>query len=157
MNSAVGTAWNSSTTFGGSGGPIGSPVSGGWLPGVSYNAKQTGYYTYGKMSSFIAPGPASTWVVMDESPITINDGSLAISAVAAPGATYLIDYPSGNHANGAGIAFADGHSITHKWLDPRTYTPALSLHGNGGSGSTVQTPDDADMFYLAPITSAPRN
>lgn len=162
MNSAVGTLWCSSTTFAGvngisPGGPLGTPVGGGWLPGASYTGNQTAWCTYGKMSSFINPGPANTWVVMDESPITINDGSLAISAVAAPGKTYLIDYPSGNHANGAGIAFADGHSITHKWLDPRTYTPPISLHGNGGSGSTAVTPDDPDMFYLAPITSAPKN
>jgi prepilin-type N-terminal cleavage/methylation domain-containing protein/prepilin-type processing-associated H-X9-DG protein len=157
MNSAVGTVWNSSAAFGGSGGPLGSPVGGGWLTGASYNASQTTYYTYGKMSSFINPGAANTWVVMDESPITINDGSLAISALAAPGKTYLIDYPSGNHANGAGIAFADGHSIVHKWLDPRTYSPSISLHGNSYGGAGVQTPDDPDMYFLAPITSAPKN
>jgi hypothetical protein len=157
MNSAVGTIWSSSGAFPGGSGTLGSAVGGGWLPGASYNASQSAWYTYGKMSSFIRPGAANTWVVMDESPITINDGSLAISAVATPGQTYLIDYPSGNHANGAGLAFADGHSIVHRWLDPRTYTPSINLHGNGGGGSTLQSPDDKDMFYLAPITSAPRN
>ena len=160
MNSAVGTIWNSSTAYGGPAGVLGSPVGGGWLPGATYNASQTTWLTYGKMTSFIRPGPANTWVIMDESPITINDGSLAISAYAAPGATYLIDYPSGNHANGAGIAFADGHSIIHKWLDPRTYTANPLQHGVAGEGSTtggLQTPtDDPDCFYLAPITSALR-
>jgi prepilin-type N-terminal cleavage/methylation domain-containing protein/prepilin-type processing-associated H-X9-DG protein len=157
MNSAVGTCWHSSSTYTSGGPPLGSPVQGGWLPGAQYNGNQTTWLTYGKISSFIRPGPANTWVVMDESPITINDASLAVSAVANPGATYLIDYPSGNHANGAGIAFADGHSITHKWLDPRTYSPSLALHGAGGEGSSkggLQTPDDLDCFYLAPITSA---
>jgi prepilin-type N-terminal cleavage/methylation domain-containing protein/prepilin-type processing-associated H-X9-DG protein len=157
MNSAVGTVWASSTSFGGSGGALGTAVSGGWLPGAAYNASQTAWCTYGKMSSFVRPGPADTWVVMDENPITINDASLAVSALAKPGATYLIDWPSGNHANGAGIAFADGHSITHRWLDPRTYSPPLSQHGQGGGAGFLQTPDDPDMFYLAPITSAPRN
>jgi prepilin-type processing-associated H-X9-DG protein len=163
MNSAVGTVWSSSTTYASANGiaapsgPLGVAVQGGWLPGATYNGNQTTWLTYGKISSFIRPGPANTWVVMDESPITINDASLAISAYAAPGATYLIDYPAGNHANGGGIAFADGHSITHKWLDPRTYSPGLSLHGAGGEGSTkggLQTPDDLDCFYLANITSA---
>jgi prepilin-type N-terminal cleavage/methylation domain-containing protein/prepilin-type processing-associated H-X9-DG protein len=156
MNSAVGTIWSSSTTYGGTAGVLGAPVSGGWLSGASYNANQTTWLTYNKMTSFIRPGPANTWVIMDESPITINDGSLAVSAVAAPGSTYLIDYPSGNHANGAGIAFADGHSIIHKWIDPRTFTPPISLHGQGGSATTIQSPDDPDCFYLAPITSALR-
>lgn len=160
MNSAVGTVWNSSSTYTSGGPALGSAVGGGWLPGANYNASQTTWLTYGKISSFIRPGPANTWVVMDESPVTINDGSLAISAYAAAGATYLIDYPAGNHANGAGIAFADGHSITHKWLDPRTYTAnAMTQHGTGGEGSTtggLQSPDDQDCFYLAPITSALR-
>ena len=161
MNSAVGTLWCSSTAYASAngispGGPLGGPVSGGWLGGKNYNGSQTTWLTYGKMSSFVRPGPADTWVIMDENPITINDGSLAVSALAAPGSTYLIDYPSGNHAKGAGIAFADGHAIIHKWQDPRTYTPPISLHGAGGTGTTQMTPDDPDMFYLAPITSAAR-
>ena len=160
MNSGVGTIWNTSTAYGGTAGLLGQAVAGGWLPGATYNASQTTWLTYGKISSFIRPGPANTWVMMDESPITINDGSLAISAYADLGATYLIDYPSGNHAHGAGIAFADGHSITHKWLDPRTYSPnPVTEHGTGGEGSAsggLQTPDDQDCFYLAHITSALR-
>jgi len=161
MNSAVGTDWNSSSTYTSGGPPIGSAVGGGWLPGSGYNGTQTTWLTYGKTSSFTRPGPANTWVIMDESPITINDGSLAISAVAIPGSTYLIDYPAGNHANAAGMAFADGHSIVHSWLDPRTYSPnASSQHGAGGTGavneSSLPGGDDKDCFYLAPLTSALR-
>jgi prepilin-type N-terminal cleavage/methylation domain-containing protein len=162
MNSAVGTIWNSSFTYGGTAGTLGSPVGGGWLSGASYQNVQTTWLTYGKMSSFIRPGPANTFVIMDENPITINDGSLAISASVGPGATYLIDYPSGNHAHGAGIAFADGHAITHKWLDPRTFTPPITLHGQGANPSSpppvspLQSPDDNDCYYMASITSALR-
>jgi prepilin-type N-terminal cleavage/methylation domain-containing protein/prepilin-type processing-associated H-X9-DG protein len=159
MNSAVGTVWNSSSTYTTGGPRLGTAVQGGWLPGSGYNANQTTWLTYGKITDFIRPGPANTWVIMDESPITINDGSLAISAYAAAGNTYLIDYPSGNHGHGAGIAFADGHAIIHKWLDPRTYSPNPTLHGSGGDGTTsaiAQSPDDNDCFYLATITSALR-
>ena len=157
MNSAVGTIWNSSFS---SGGPaLGSAVQGGWLPGAAYNSGQTSWRTYGKLSTFSAPGPANTWVIMDENPKTINDGSLAISAVATPGNTYLIDLPAGNHANSSGIAFADGHSIVHKWLDARTYTfkgDLGSQHGQENIGGGKQNPDDQDCFYLAQLTSAPR-
>ncbi|HTR41602.1 MAG TPA: prepilin-type N-terminal cleavage/methylation domain-containing protein [Pseudomonadales bacterium] len=161
MNSAVGTVWYSSSTYNTSGGPpLGTAVQGGWLGGASYNGSQTTWLTYGKLSSFIRPGPANTFVIMDENPITINDASIAISAAASPGNTYLIDYPSGNHANGAGIAFADGHAVTHKWLDPRTYSPPITLHGQGANPSSPppvsphQSPDDNDCYYLASITSA---
>ena len=151
MNSAVGTTYYTAIQ---QGMPIGQAVDGGWLPGNTYTGGQQVYMTYGKMSSFTQPGPSSTFVFMDENPITINDGSLAIAAAASPGNTYLIDYPTGLHANAGGIAFADGHSVVHKWLDHRTYTPPTSLHGAGGTGTTLQTPDDQDCFYLAQITSA---
>jgi prepilin-type processing-associated H-X9-DG protein len=94
---------------------------------------------------------------MDENPYSINDGSLAISAAASPGATYLIDFPAGNHNQAAGISFVDGHSIIHKWTDSRTYTPQGILQpGMGSTTATRQSPDDQDCFYLARITSAPR-
>ena len=155
MNSAVGTVWygHYSSPFL----PLGSPVNGGWLPGSAYNASQTAWLTYAKMSSFTRPGPVNTWVMLDENPYSINDGSFAVSAVATPGSTYLIDYPSGYHAGAGGMSFADGHAIIHKWQDPRTYTPQGILQpGMGSTGSTRQTPDDPDCFFLAPLTSAPR-
>ena len=154
MNSAVGTTWS---FFYQNGSPtIGSPVQGGWLPGASYNASQTAWLTYGKTTFFSRPGPANTWVIMDENPLTINDGSFAVSALATAGTTYLIDYPTGLHGGSGGLAFADGHSIVHKWQDKRTYTPPASLHGQGGGGSTAESPGNVDMLYLAPLTSAAR-
>jgi type II secretory pathway pseudopilin PulG len=152
MNSAVGTVWSSSSTYTSGGPRLGSAVQGEWLDGATYKANN--YLTYGKMSSFIRPGPANTWVIMDENPVSINDGSLAASAFAAPGETYLIDYPSGNHNRAAGISFGDGHSIVHQWKDPRTYSALDITAGNSAGGPTLQTPDDPDCFYLAPITSA---
>jgi prepilin-type N-terminal cleavage/methylation domain-containing protein len=155
MNSAVGTIFSS---FQINGSPtIGSPVQGGWLPGASYNANQTAWLVYPKMSSFTRPGPVNTWVMMDENPYTINDGSFAVSAVATPGHTYLIDYPTGLHGGAGGLAFADGHSVVHKWQDKRTYSPTgIVQPGMGSTGSTAETPDNPDCFYLAPLTSAPR-
>jgi prepilin-type processing-associated H-X9-DG protein len=155
MNSAIGTTWSQFYLNGSP--PLGSPVDGGWLLGASYNASQTAYLTYGKMSSFIKPGPANTWVIIDENPISINDASFASSAKAAPGATYIIDFASGLHNRAAGMAFADGHSIVHAWVDPRTYTtPPGFVHGQGGQGSTVQSPDNKDCYFLAKYTSALR-
>ena len=157
MNSAVGTIYNSSTAMGGTDSrPVGSPVGGGWLPGNAYNASQPAWLTYGKMSSFNRPGPANTWVFIDENPRTINDGSMAIAAMATAGHTYLIDQPTGLHGGAGGMAFADGHSEVHKWKDPRTYTVSLSGQGNVIQSSTAQSPDNPDCFYLAPLTSASR-
>jgi prepilin-type N-terminal cleavage/methylation domain-containing protein/prepilin-type processing-associated H-X9-DG protein len=157
MNSAVGTIYYDHFTVPPST-PIGTPVGGGWLLGSSYNANQTAWLTYGRMSSFSRPGPANTFVFMDESAYSINDGCLDVSAVATPGHTYLIDYPAGNHNGAAGIAFADGHAINHKWQDALTYTPQLGgvQPGLGGTFGAQESPDNPDCFFLAPITSAPR-
>ena len=150
MNSAVGTQWYNSTAGIGTA-QVGSAVGGGWLSGQAYNGNQTAWLTYGKMSSFTAPGPANTWVTMDENPLTINDASLAISAV--PG--YLVDYPASWHNHSSGISFADGHAIVHTWLDTRTYTPPPSTSpGSGGTGTTA-SPNNVDTAFLAPLTSAP--
>jgi type II secretory pathway pseudopilin PulG len=156
MNSAVGTIYW--TYFQSGQPPIGSPVGQGWLGGSSWSGSATGpWLTYGKMSSFTRPGPANTWVIIDENPYSINDGEFAISAVATPGNTYLIDFPSGLHGAAGVISFADGHVIVHKWLDRRTYTPqGLIGPGMGSTASGLQLPDNPDCFYLAPITSAPR-
>ena len=158
MNSAVGTIYSSSTAMIGTDPrPVGSPVGGGWLSGSSYvNGVNPTYLTYGKMSSFIRPGPANTWVFIDENPRTINDGSMAISAAASTGNTFLIDQPTGLHGGSGGLAFADGHSIVHKWQDKRTYTVTINGQGNVIQSTSKQSPDDADCFYMAPLTSAAR-
>ncbi len=152
MNSAVGTLFYNATAAK----PIGTAVDGGWLPGASYNGSQTAWMTYGKMSSFTQPGPSDTWVFIDENPRTINDGSMAISAVATTGNTYLIDYPTGLHGGAGAMAFADGHSTVHKWKDSGTYSVAVNVWGNMVQTASKQTPDNADCLFLAPLTSAPK-
>jgi prepilin-type N-terminal cleavage/methylation domain-containing protein/prepilin-type processing-associated H-X9-DG protein len=158
MNSAVGTIWFSSSAFKAGGAPIGSPVGTqgdgskvGFLNGFPYGDESM-WLTYGKLSSFTRPGPANTWVIMDENPFSINDGSLAVSALASADKTYLIDNPAGNHGEAAGMAFADGHSIVHKWKDPTTY----AHQGQAGMGSTTANikKGNVDCLFLAPLTSA---
>jgi type II secretory pathway pseudopilin PulG len=153
MNAAVGTiGW----TFYTSGSPpLGAPQLQGWLSG-SYSSAATGpWLTYGKLSSFTRPGPSKTFVILDENPWSINDGSFAVVATATPGNTYIIDSPSGLHGAAGVISFADGHAIVHKWLDRRTYSNEGN-RGQGGASSYPQSPDNPDCFYLAAITSGPR-
>jgi prepilin-type N-terminal cleavage/methylation domain-containing protein/prepilin-type processing-associated H-X9-DG protein len=157
MNSAVGTIYSSSTDMGGSvKSPVGTPVGQGWLPGKAWSSAMTGYWrTYGKMSSFTQPGPANTWVIIDENPLSINDGSMAISAITTPTETYLIDLPTGLHGQAGGLAFADGHAAIKKWQDPETYTPQGNQQQNGSQTAHQTKSPDPDLYYLSQITSAP--
>lgn len=153
MNAAVGTIYSTANASL----PIGSPLPQGWLNGSGYSGAATGaWLTYGKMTSFTKPGPANTFVFMDENPRTINDGSISFSAKATAGNTYIIDFPTSTHNGAVPISFADGHAIIHKLQDSRTYTVTINGQGNVVQSNSKMQPDNPDCFYLAGITSAAR-
>ena len=63
-------------------------------------------------SGFIFPGPAETWVFLDEHPSSMNDAGFF-----DPHSTSIVDLPASYHNSAGGLAFADGHSEVHKWRD----------------------------------------
>jgi len=71
-----------------------------------------------KTSDLRIPGPADTWVYVDEHPDSIND-----AGCFAPSATEWIDLPASYHNGAAGFAFADGHSEIHPWKVSTTKQP----------------------------------
>jgi len=153
MNNAVGTRWSSG--YGQIGTipskPVGQVVGGGWLSGTWADPDPL-YMRYGKKTSFTVPGPANTWVLIDENPLSINDGLFAVSMDTAK----IVDYPSGMHAGGCGMSFADGHAEIHKWKSSVTYTPNSSAQqGMVASGSiTDQIAQQIDLGWLTQRTSA---
>jgi prepilin-type processing-associated H-X9-DG protein len=153
MNSAVGTRWY---TAGRDGGPtigkVGSPVGGGFLPG-SYTDPQSDWLTYGKSSQITRPGPSDLWVLMDEHPNSINDAALAVECGLTGAADRMIDFPASFHNGACGIAFADGHSEIHKWLDGRT---KQAVTGNPLQLNVPQG-NNYDIEYLQRHTSAKVN
>src|SRR5512139_3180572 len=93
-----------------------SPVNGPWLDGTHSHIANSKFYVYGKMTDFRQPGPAKTWVLVDEDYRSINDAAFAVTMVSS---TFL-DAPAGYHGDACGLAFADGHSEIKKWSDGRT-------------------------------------
>jgi prepilin-type processing-associated H-X9-DG protein len=88
-------------------------TDGGWGPS---------WRVYQKMGDMVKPGPANTFVLLEEREDSINDGFYIVSMDGYPDATRtkMVDFPAGYHGRAAGFAFADGHSEIHKWRDPRT-------------------------------------
>ena len=82
---------------------------------------------YLKMSDLVDPGPAMTWVLIDEHPDSINDGFFVIDMrpYPNPAAAALPDFPASYHNGAGGLSFADGHAEIKKWLDPRTKPKVL--------------------------------
>lgn len=68
-----------------------------------------------RMSDFmVAP---KTWVISDESATTINDGYQSPFWDNGAPFQFWCDWPATYHNNGAGYAFADGHSEIHQFKD----------------------------------------
>jgi prepilin-type N-terminal cleavage/methylation domain-containing protein/prepilin-type processing-associated H-X9-DG protein len=74
------------------------------------------YRIYNKMSQFTVPGPAKTFVFLDECPDSINDGLFQVNMTR----NTWSDIVASLHGGGGGLSFADGHAEIKKWLDPNT-------------------------------------
>ena len=87
------------------------------------------FYVFTKFTEMNRPGPANTFVILDESKNSINDGFFAV-----PMDTYdrldnpnkaFVDVPATYHNKSGSFSFADGHSEIHKWRDDRTITVGI--------------------------------
>ncbi len=100
------------------------------------------FRAYFKYSDVVDPGPASTWLLVDEHPDSINDGFFCVDMLGYPNpaSTTLPDCPASYHNGACGFAFADGHSEIHKWLDGRTKPPITHQTyspGNQGNNKDI--------------------
>jgi prepilin-type N-terminal cleavage/methylation domain-containing protein/prepilin-type processing-associated H-X9-DG protein len=100
-----------------------------------------------KMSNLNFPGPALTWVFVDEHPDSIND-----SGFFNPRRTAWADFPAAYHNGACGFSFADGHSEIHKWRGSLTHLRMKTVAYTDGSdmNSIVRplTPRDPDMEWI---------
>ncbi|MGD0539155.1 MAG: prepilin-type N-terminal cleavage/methylation domain-containing protein [Verrucomicrobiota bacterium] len=101
------------------------------------------FRAYFKLSDVVNPGPASTWLLVDEHPDSINDGFFCVDMLGYPNpaSTTLPDCPASYHNGACGFAFPDGHSEIHKWQDGRTKPPithqTYSPPGNQGNNKDI--------------------
>jgi prepilin-type N-terminal cleavage/methylation domain-containing protein len=126
-------------------GPVVRSVSMQSYIGVGWTA---GYYVYSKMPQMIRPGPSRTFVILDESKWTINDGFFAVpmdtfDPYNGPGEAF-VDVPATFHNNAGSLSLADGHSEIHKWKDPRTVK----------AGLFEASPNNQDLFWFQERSSA---
>jgi prepilin-type N-terminal cleavage/methylation domain-containing protein/prepilin-type processing-associated H-X9-DG protein len=129
MNGSVGTIWNTANASSPKGQPVGPTwLNGSWGTGVN----NTIWETFGKLASFIRPGPSQTWVLVDEAPESINDPVFCVGMgkTANPDGTAswgtFIDTPAIYHNGACGFAFADGHSEIHKWHGSKIQSKTLA-------------------------------
>lgn len=83
------------------------------------------YRVFLRLAHFTKPGPAMTWIFLDECPDSINDGYFTVNMTPTYAGTVWDDVPAATHNNACGFSFADGHAEIHKWLDPNTKYPVM--------------------------------
>jgi prepilin-type processing-associated H-X9-DG protein len=111
-----------------------------------------GYYTgpwrvFTKYTDIIQP--TRVMLFLDEREDSINNGYFGINMrgyPSSPAGENFFDFPAFYHNNACGIAFTDGHSEIHKWLDARTMRPI-------GRTSIVMlpgtpSPNNKDVFWI---------
>ncbi len=98
-----------------------------------------------RMSDFTDPGPAKTWLLIDERQESINDGYFVVTMNQRGSGCFIVDYPAFYHNGSAGLNFADGHSEIHKWRDPRTTPP---MQANTTMPLNVPSANNQDVAWL---------
>lgn len=80
-------------------------------------------FGYNKLSNLRRPGPANTFVFLDEGS-SINDGFFATNMDTYDPKNWpalrWVDIPAAYHNLAGSFSFADGHCEIHTWTDPRT-------------------------------------
>lgn len=104
-----------------------------------------------KTSDCISPGPARTWVLLDECPDSMNDDFFSVTMQGGAAATWT-DVPASTHNGAGGFSFADGHAEIKQWLDANTKAPVLKV--NPCPDNKKNSPDD--IVWLQQRTSSPQ-
>jgi prepilin-type processing-associated H-X9-DG protein len=117
-----------------------------WFNSSDATSFSPGFTVYRKVGDCLKPGPAKTFVFLDERVDSINDGEFMLSMLGypqPPAQWILIDYPASYHEGAGSFAFVDGHTEIKKWVDPRTTSPlGKSLLLN------VPSPNNRDVYWL---------
>jgi prepilin-type N-terminal cleavage/methylation domain-containing protein len=91
-------------------------------------------------------GSSMTWVLIDENPVSINDGWFCVDP--SPTASNWIDKPATYHDRAGGLSFADGHGEIKRWRDQNL----INYTGPPLTGVTAQAGVD-DLQWLGLRTS----
>ncbi|MBU6401843.1 MAG: type II secretion system protein [Verrucomicrobia bacterium] len=111
-----------------------------------------GWRVYLNMHDLVDPGPAQTFVLLDEREDMINLGNLFVDMRGFPNTPALlqfyVDYPASYHNRAGGLSFADGHSEIKPWLDPRTCPPVKKGVAEWLPDQPTPSPNNPDITWL---------
>ncbi len=101
------------------------------------------FRVFKKQREITIPPPAKCWVLIDENPVSINDGWFVCDPNQQ---TTWGDIPASYHDGAGGLSFADGHSEIRRWRD-RNLLNLKTLPAPRDAGST-------DLLWLEERTTS---
>ena len=126
-------------------GSVGDGGKHGSFMGSTFCAKKSG--------DFRNPGPAESWVFMDEHPDCIDDGIFYVNFTYTAGTGTFTELPGSGHGGSCGMAFADGHSVMHKWQSSETCPPVIYVQADWPAGRwKIPVTKNPDLAWLAQHT-----
>lgn len=134
-----------------------------FLGGFGGTGPEPQYSLYLKLGEVVGskptPGPAKTWVFLDQREDSINWGNFYTRMAGFEPrnpAQYRFeqDVPGMYHNRACGFSFVDGHSEIKRWLDPRT-TPPLKIQQINHDFDSLPSPRNQDIAWLQERTTRP--
>jgi prepilin-type N-terminal cleavage/methylation domain-containing protein/prepilin-type processing-associated H-X9-DG protein len=125
-------------------------TDGGWGRAVS------DYQIFLRYNDLVDPGPSKTFVFTDMREDSIDMGNFGVNMAGWPNNPALEgfwDLPGFYHNRGSSFGFADGHSETKRWLDPRTMPP---IKPGVGYPDRYNSPTNVDIQWLQDHATRPR-
>ena len=77
--------------------------------------------TFTKFTAITQPVPSNLFVLIDEQPDSIWDGTFGYWSAGGFFGDYWLDLPADRHNQGANLSFADGHVEHWKWKAPKIF------------------------------------
>lgn len=104
----------------------------------SFTADDPVLVTTTTMTELVNPGPADSFVFLEEHPDSINDSSFM-----PPVSNRFVDLPASHHDKAANLTYADGHAAPRLWETARMAVPVrYSYLGLPG------IPNDPDYLWM---------
>lgn len=114
-----------------------------WLQPLGLN----GFQVHQRTTEFSDPGPAGTWVFLDERQETIEDGWFGVNMLRE---LWRGSWPGSYHHRAGGLAFADGHAEIRRWVDGRS---CPSVEPGGSWESDILQPGNPDIRWIQERTT----
>jgi len=118
------------------------------------------YLLYRKYGELSRPGPDRVSLFIDQREDAINWGNyiqdMSGYRPSNPAMYRWLDIPGSYHGNACGIAYCDGHSEIHRWIDGRTSQPIFE-GGTIFNGSTaLPQARNPDIGWMQDKTTRPK-